>query len=82
MGQPLPLYFPDRLKRMREANGMTQKAFAAELGISGGYLNDLEHGRRGPTVRLVNRICEYVGAGAGLRLAWHMSGARSLGWDV
>ena len=82
MAAPLPFVaFPDMLRRARAASGMTQKAYAAELGISPAYLNDLEHGNRGPTVKLVNRICSEIGS-YHMRLDWHTSAARFHGWEV
>ncbi len=82
MTAPLQLpKFPTMLKMARKARDMTQKAFAAELGISPAYLNDLEHGNRGPTVKLVNRICSDIGSYR-MRLDWHTSAARFHGWEV
>jgi transcriptional regulator with XRE-family HTH domain len=41
---------------------MSQKALAAELGVSAAYLSALEHGRRGaPSAGLVHQVCEVFG---------------------
>lgn len=49
--------FGARLREIREARGMTQKAMAAAIGVSPAYLSALEHGRRGrPTWDLLQRI--------------------------
>jgi transcriptional regulator with XRE-family HTH domain len=55
---------------------------AKALGVSIAYVSDLEHGRRLPSVRIINAICEWMGRGPKGRLAWHQAGARAHGWEV
>lgn len=60
----------------------TQSDMAKNLGISSQYFSDLIHGRKAPSVRLVNRVCEYMGRKAMGRREWHAAGARAHGWEV
>jgi transcriptional regulator with XRE-family HTH domain len=49
-----------KLRELRQANGVTLVAMARELGISSAYLSALEHGRRGrPSWYLMQRIIAY-----------------------
>jgi transcriptional regulator with XRE-family HTH domain len=77
-----PRTFSERLLNMREVNFLTQKQMAAELGISAGYLCDLEHGRRKPTVQLVHAICRFLDAVPAQAESWHLAAARADGWEV
>ena len=65
------------LKRLR--GGVTQVAFAETLGISATYLCDVERGRKNPSIRFVQRLCDHDGAN---RLEWHRAAARACGWEV
>lgn len=49
------------LKAWREAEDMTQTAFAKRIGISVQNLNDLEKGRRIPTPTRAARIAKKLG---------------------
>lgn len=52
--------FGERMRRMREEKGVTQKEMAAALGVSPAYLSALEHGRRGvPSWPLIQKIVGY-----------------------
>ena len=54
--------FGARLRALRAAHGMTQRALAARLEVSAAYLSALEHGRRGaPGTGLVHQVCEAFG---------------------
>jgi transcriptional regulator with XRE-family HTH domain len=54
--------FGTRLRELRKQKGVTQKAMAAELGLSAAYLSALEHGRRGrPSPGFVRQTCAYFG---------------------
>jgi transcriptional regulator with XRE-family HTH domain len=59
-----------------------QKTIAHGLGCSVQYVSDLVHGRRLPSVAIVNAICEWMGRGPKGRLEWHQAGARAHGWEV
>lgn len=45
------------LKETREAQGMTQRAFAKQIGAHGSDYNKIERGRYLPTPELLGRIC-------------------------
>ena len=52
------LFLGARLKRLRRERGMNQAAMAAELGISGSYLNHLERNQRPLTAPVLLRLAE------------------------
>ena len=74
--------FIEMLRAIRLDREFTLADIAKPLGISPQYLHDLENGRRKPTVKLVNRICEYMGRKTQGRLAWHLAAARAHGWEI
>lgn len=52
--------FGDRIRRLRDERGVTQKQMAVALGVSPAYLSALEHGRRGtPSWAMVQKIIGY-----------------------
>ena len=52
--------FGAKLRELRAARGVSLKAMAEAIGVSGAYLSALEHGKRGaPTWYLVQRIITY-----------------------
>ena len=52
--------FGARLREMRAARGVSQKAMAAAIGVSPAYLSALEHGHRGiPSWTMLQRILGY-----------------------
>ena len=52
--------FGDRIRRLREDRGVSQKDMAAALGVSPAYLSALEHGKRGrPSWAMVQKIIGY-----------------------
>ena len=54
--------FGEELRRLRAERGVTQRAMAAELGVSAAYLSALEHGKAGkPSFGLVQRIIVWSG---------------------
>ena len=74
--------FPEMLLAYRHGAEISQRSLAAALGISSQYLSDLEHGRRRPSVAIVDRICEYLGRGPFGRHEWHFAAARAHGWAL
>ena len=74
--------FVEMLTTVLRESEADRKVFAKGVGISVQYLHDLEHGRRLPSVRVVNGICDYLGRGPQGRLEWHQAGARAHGWSV
>ena len=52
--------FGDRIRRLREERGVSQKEMAAALGVSAAYLSALEHGKRGlPSWAMVQKVIGY-----------------------
>lgn len=52
--------FGQRLRKLREERGVSQKEMATAIRVSAAYLSALEHGRRGqPTWDLLQRIIGY-----------------------
>jgi len=50
-----------RIKQLRQARGLTQKAFADSLGIVQGYLSGIERGQKIPSHTLLMAICHVYG---------------------
>jgi transcriptional regulator with XRE-family HTH domain len=48
--------FAVKLKRLREARGMTQDKLAKRVQVSRGYLSRLEMGRHDPPLSLLRRL--------------------------
>lgn len=46
-----------RIKEIREENGMSQRAFAAAIGISGPSVANIETGARNPSEQTIRMIC-------------------------
>ena len=44
------------LRRLREAKGWSQEAFAHEAGIHRTYVSDIERGARNPTITVVEKL--------------------------
>lgn len=49
------------LRRLREARGLSQEAFAFEAGIHRTYISDIERGARNPTITVVDKIASTLG---------------------
>lgn len=81
---PVSKVFREALTSLRKLCKMTQKEMAEALSISPQYYNDLERGRRTPSVHLVHTITGFCQLGhrkAAVR-AWHVMAARTHGWEV
>jgi len=50
-----------KLKRMREAKGLTQAALAKRAKVTREYVNKLEAGRHDPTVAVLQRLATVLG---------------------
>lgn len=50
------------IRRMREGMGLNQKQFAAKVGLSPQYVNDLERNRRGAPHATAERILDALEA--------------------
>jgi transcriptional regulator with XRE-family HTH domain len=49
------------VRRIREAKGLTQEAFAERSGFSQQYISDLERGRRNPTIVTLYELAQALG---------------------
>ena len=52
------------LRRLREAKGLSQEAFAFEAGIHRTYVSDIERGARNPTITVVENLATALGVTA------------------
>ena len=52
------------LRRLREAKGWSQEAFADEAGIHRTYVSDIERGARNPTITVVEKLAKPFGVTA------------------
>ena len=52
------------LRRLREAKGLSQEAFAFEAGIHRTYVSDIERGARNPTITVVDKLAIALGVTA------------------
>jgi transcriptional regulator with XRE-family HTH domain len=53
------------LRRLREAKGLSQEAFAHEAGIHRTYISDLERGARNPTIIVVGKLAAALNVPSG-----------------
>lgn len=74
------LSFTDALRHLRKHSGLDQKDFAYRVGVSPQYQNDLEMGRRMPSVNYVQAVLQNF-PDADER-EWYRAGARVHGWRV
>jgi len=59
-----------RIRRLRLSQGLTQKEFAAALGIVQGFLSAVESGKKKPSNTLIIALCQLHG----IRREWLLSG--------
>lgn len=52
------------LRRLREAKGLSQEAFAFDAGIHRTYVSDIERGARNPTITVVEKLADALGVTA------------------
>ncbi len=55
---------PTRLKKLREAKGLSVRGLAREAGISTETVYSVEHGKRQPSVRTLGKIARALGVEA------------------
>lgn len=48
--------FGKNLKKIRTAKGLSQGDIAKELGVSRGYLSNIEHGKMNPTLSTIVKL--------------------------
>lgn len=51
----------ERVKELREEKKLTKNALANSAGISPTYINDIEAGRKCPTVEYLGYLCDALG---------------------
>ena len=56
--------FPETLSALRRERSISQRAAAADLGISQALLSHYENGAREPGLSFVCRVCDYYGVTA------------------
>lgn len=53
--------FPEKLRQLREAAGLSQEALARAMGMSVGIVRDYEQGRKEPSMRSVFKLARALG---------------------
>lgn len=54
--------FGKLISKERKAKGLSQRELASRIGVSGPYLNDIEHGRRNPpSEEIVTQMAKALG---------------------
>ncbi|ROQ54836.1 helix-turn-helix protein [Rathayibacter sp. PhB152] len=61
MGGELQKVFGRNLRRHRESLGLSQEAFADELGVHRTYMGGVERGERNLTLRSIEKIAGSIG---------------------
>ena len=51
----------NNLKRIRTVKGITQGDIAKSLGVSRGFVSNLENGKTNPTLATITRVAEALG---------------------
>ena len=62
--QPAARVFGERLKHRRQALGLTQAQLFEQTGITAAYISTIERGRANPTLDMIVKLAEAVGAEA------------------
>ena len=58
-------FFCGVLEEHRASRGLTQEALAEMLGVGKGYISQLEHGRKNPSLAWLIRFAHILGADVG-----------------
>lgn len=62
--------FGKRIRALRQEQALTQAAAGREMGVTGGYLGDLERGTRSPSVDTCLAICRAYGVDPNTVFGW------------
>ena len=62
--EPTALLFGGRLKQRRQTLGLTQAQLCEQTGITAAYISFIERGRANPTLDMMVKLSEAVGAEA------------------
>ncbi len=50
----------DNLKRIRTDKGISQSDIAKSLGVSRGFVSNIENGKRNPTLATISRLAKAI----------------------
>jgi transcriptional regulator with XRE-family HTH domain len=53
------------LRALRHKTGLSQEAFADEVGLHRTYVSGLERGNRNPTISIIEKLARTLGVSAG-----------------
>lgn len=53
------------IRRLRQAKGWSQEAYADEVGIHRTYVSDIERGARNPTLTIIEKLAKPFGVEPG-----------------
>lgn len=76
IAQPAARLFGERLKQRRQALALTQAQLCEQTGITAAYISVIERGRANPTLDMMVKLAETVGAEA-----WEMIRPDTTGSD-
>lgn len=55
---------PNRIRTLRRAQGLTQTQLAKLVGVAQPYINEIERGKKTPSVDVLERLCDSLGGSA------------------
>ncbi len=55
---------PNRIRALRRAQGLTQTQLAKLVGVAQPYINEIERGKKRPSVDVLERLCDSLGGSA------------------
>jgi transcriptional regulator with XRE-family HTH domain len=55
---------PNRIRTLRRAQGLTQTQLAKLVGVAQPYINEIERGKKRPSVDVLERLCDSLGGSA------------------
>lgn len=70
----------DEVVGLMEAHKLTQSSIAADLGVSPQYICDVLAGRRNPTPKITDKLCDVYSLPSRVRTDLHRAGAIAAGW--
>lgn len=79
----IPGPFAKKLYKIRRVTGAEQKAFAKAIGVSLQWYNDIESGRRAPSLKFVRKLELWLQEkGIPNTRGLHLLAAREHGWEI
>lgn len=55
---------PNRIRMMRKSCGLTQSQLAKLIGVAQPYINEIERGKKMPSIGVLERLCDSLGSSA------------------